>query len=140
MTIAIWITLVILTVFFIIVLSKDFIKHQNIEGVIHFAASKAVGESVQIPLQYYHNNISTLIYLLEEMAANSVNNFIFSSSCTVYGQADSMPITENAPFKTAESPYGNTKQIGEEIIADTTKASDLNACYNPAFCFCNGLG
>lgn len=104
-----------------------FIKHRNVDGVIHFAASKAVGESVQIPLQYYHNNISTLIYLLEEMADHKVMNFIFSSSCTVYGQADSMPITENAPFKTAESPYGNTKQIGEEIIADTTKASELNA-------------
>jgi UDP-glucose 4-epimerase len=104
-----------------------FIKHQNIEGVIHFAASKAVGESVQAPLKYYHNNISSLIYLLEEMATNTVTNFIFSSSCTVYGQAHSMPITENAPFKTAESPYGNTKQIGEEIIADTTKASELNA-------------
>jgi len=104
-----------------------FIRHQNIEGVIHFAASKAVGESVQIPLQYYHNNITSLIYLLEEMADNAVTSFIFSSSCTVYGQADTMPITENAPFKTAESPYGNTKQIGEEIIADTTKVSDLNA-------------
>ena len=104
-----------------------FIKHRNVDGVIHFAASKAVGESVQIPLQYYHNNISTLIYLLEEMAEHKVMNFIFSSSCTVYGQADSMPITENAPFKSAESPYGNTKQIGEEIIADTTKASKLNA-------------
>ena len=104
-----------------------FIKHRNVDGVIHFAASKAVGESVQIPLQYYHNNISTLIYLLEEMAEHKVMNFIFSSSCTVYGQADSMPITENAPFKSAESPYGNTKQIGEKIIKDTTKASKLNA-------------
>jgi len=107
---------------------KDFfIKHQNIEGVIHFAASKAVGESVQIPLHYYHNNISSLIYLLEEMDTKEVTNFIFSSSCTVYGQADIMPITESAPFRAAESPYGNTKQVGEEIIADTTKASDLNA-------------
>ena len=107
---------------------KDFFfKHKNIKGVIHFAASKAVSESVQIPLQYYHNNISSLIYLLEEMDTNEVTNFIFSSSCTVYGQADCMPITENAPFKKAESPYGSTKQIGEEIIADTTKASNLNA-------------
>lgn len=104
-----------------------FKKHQDIKGVIHFAASKAVGESVEKPLEYYHNNISTLIYLLEEMRANNVHNFIFSSSCTVYGQADAMPITEDAPFKTAESPYGNTKQIGEEIIFDTAKVSGLQA-------------
>jgi len=104
-----------------------FKKHNTIAGVIHFAASKAVGESVDKPLDYYHNNISTLIYLLEEMRANNINNIIFSSSCTVYGQADSMPITESAPFKPAESPYGNTKKMGEEIIFDTTKASDLNA-------------
>lgn len=104
-----------------------FKKYENIEGVIHFAASKAVGESVEKPLKYYHNNISSLIYLLEEMSAHNVHNFIFSSSCTVYGQADVMPITEKAPFKTAESPYGNTKQMGEEIIADTTKVSHLNA-------------
>lgn len=107
---------------------RQFFKsYPNIEGVIHFAASKAVGESVQNPLLYYHNNISSLIYLLEEIRSNKVNNFIFSSSCTVYGQADAMPITENAPFKPAESPYGNTKQIGEEIIADTAKATDLKA-------------
>tara|TARA_R110002073_G_scaffold279026_1_gene442867 strand:+ start:106079 stop:107092 length:1014 start_codon:yes stop_codon:yes gene_type:complete len=104
-----------------------FSKHKNIEGVIHFAASKAVGESVDKPLEYYHNNISSLIYLLEAMDSNSIANFIFSSSCTVYGQADRMPITETAPFKAAESPYGNTKQIGEEIISDTTKASNLQA-------------
>lgn len=104
-----------------------FRSYPDIEGVIHFAASKAVGESVQNPLLYYHNNISSLIYLLQEMHSNKVNNFIFSSSCTVYGQADAMPITENAPFKTAESPYGNTKQIGEEIIADTARATDLKA-------------
>ncbi|RPD97500.1 UDP-glucose 4-epimerase GalE [Aureibaculum marinum] len=108
-------------------IQEFFKKHQDVEGVIHFAASKAVGESVEKPLMYYHNNISTLIYLLEEMRTNKVNNFIFSSSCTVYGQADQMPITESAPFKTAESPYGNTKQIGEEIIADTSKVSDLKA-------------
>lgn len=103
-----------------------FKKHTDIEGIIHFAASKAVGESVEKPLKYYHNNITTLIYLLEEMAKHSVANFIFSSSCTVYGQADVMPITEKAPFKTAESPYGNTKQMGEEILEDATKASNLN--------------
>ena len=101
--------------------------NKNIDGIIHFAASKAVGESVEKPLEYYHNNISSLIYLLEEMRVNNITNFIFSSSCTVYGQADQMPITENAPFKTAESPYGNTKQIGEEIISDTSKVSKLQA-------------
>jgi UDP-glucose 4-epimerase len=107
---------------------KDFFKkYKNINGIIHFAASKAVGESVEKPLLYYHNNISSLIYLLEEMDVNNVHNFIFSSSCTVYGQADVMPITEEAPFKKAESPYGKTKQVGEGIISDTTKASQLNA-------------
>ena len=106
---------------------KFFQFHKNIDGVIHFAASKAVGESVEKPLLYYHNNISSLIYLLEEMEANSVSNFIFSSSCTVYGQADKMPITESAPFKPAESPYGNTKQMGEEITSDTSKVTGLKA-------------
>ena len=107
---------------------KTFFKsNKNIEGIIHFAASKAVGESVEKPLEYYHNNISSLIYLLEEMQNNNVSNFIFSSSCTVYGQADIMPITESAPFKPAESPYGNTKQIGEEIISDSSKVSNLRA-------------
>ncbi len=110
-----------------VALQQFFNNHKNIDGIIHFAASKAVGESVEKPLKYYHNNISTLIFLLEEMSANNVSNFIFSSSCTVYGQADSMPITESAPFKPAESPYGNTKQVGEEIIYDTTKSSDLKA-------------
>lgn len=104
-----------------------FNSYSTIDGIIHFAASKAVGESVEKPLEYYHNNISSLIYLLEEMNRHKLSNFIFSSSCTVYGQADTMPITEKAPFKPAESPYGNTKQIGEEIIADTTKATRLKA-------------
>ncbi len=108
-------------------IQQFFKTHTAIDGIIHFAASKAVGESVENPLKYYHNNISTLIYLLEEMNVNNVSNFIFSSSCTVYGQADSMPITESAPFKPAESPYGNTKKIGEEIISETTKASHLKA-------------
>ena len=106
---------------------KTFFANNEIDGVIHFAASKAVGESVQTPLEYYENNISSLVYILQEMRANKINNFIFSSSCTVYGQADELPITENAPIKPAESPYGNTKQIGEEIIKDTTKISDLKA-------------
>ena len=108
---------------------KDFfIRHQDIEGVIHFAASKAVGESVNEPLLYYENNLVTLIYILQELQKKERASFIFSSSCTVYGQADELPITENAPIKPAESPYGNTKQIGEEIIRDTCKiAAHLNA-------------
>ena len=104
----------------------NFFKKHSIDGVIHFAASKAVGESVEKPLLYYENNISTLIYLLEAMVENNVKNIIFSSSCTVYGQADELPITENAPIKPAESPYGNTKQIGEEILHDTARVADIN--------------
>ncbi len=99
-----------------------FRKYQDITGVIHFAASKAVGESVEKPLLYYENNLNTLIYLLQELKAYNKANFIFSSSCTVYGQADHLPIKETAPIKEAESPYGNTKQIGEEIIKDSCKA------------------
>ena len=98
-------------------------KHSEIAGVIHFAASKAVGESVENPLLYYENNINTLIFLLQELNKRECANIIFSSSCTVYGQADVMPITEAAPIKPAESPYGNTKQIGEAIINDTCKAN-----------------
>ncbi|WP_138432939.1 UDP-glucose 4-epimerase GalE [Winogradskyella algicola] len=101
-----------------------FEKHKDIVGVIHFAASKAVGESVKEPLMYYENNIGTLVYMLQEVSKLDKQNFIFSSSCTVYGQADELPITENAPIKPAESPYGNTKQIGEEIIRDTCKIND----------------
>jgi len=101
--------------------SEFFQKHNDIQGVIHFAASKAVGESVDNPLMYYENNINTLVYVLQELKKIEHSNFIFSSSCTVYGQADELPITENAPVKKAESPYGNTKQIGEEIIMDTCK-------------------
>ena len=100
-----------------------FKKHNDLKGVIHFAASKAVGESVKEPLMYYENNISTLVYILKEFKKMPFANFIFSSSCTVYGQADELPITENAPVKPAESPYGNTKQIGEEIIRDTCKVA-----------------
>lgn len=98
-----------------------FEKYPEINGVIHFAASKAVGESVENPLLYYENNLSTLIYLLKRLSKKEEANFIFSSSCTVYGQADTLPISEAAPVKQAESPYGNTKQIGEEIIKDTCK-------------------
>jgi len=100
-----------------------FDQYPDIEDVIHFAASKAVGESVTNPLLYYENNISTLVYLLHELNKKERSRFIFSSSCTVYGQADELPITEDAPVKKAESPYGNTKQIGEEIIQDTCKTN-----------------
>ncbi|WP_434037003.1 UDP-glucose 4-epimerase GalE [Formosa sp. 4Alg 33] len=108
---------------------QNFFKaHSDINGVIHFAASKAVGESVGNPLSYYENNINTLVYVLQELDKLKDANFIFSSSCTVYGQADELPITENAPVKPAESPYGNTKQIGEEIIKDSCKViPNLNA-------------
>ena len=107
---------------------RDFFqRYQDISGVIHFAASKAVGESVTNPLLYYENNISSLVYLLQELEKKEEAHFIFSSSCTVYGQADEMPIDENAPIKPAMSPYGNTKQIGEEIITDVSKVSNINA-------------
>jgi UDP-glucose 4-epimerase len=107
---------------------NDFFKrHADIEGVIHFAASKAVGESVVNPLLYYENNINALVYILQELEKKTTANLIFSSSCTVYGQAEIMPITEDSSVQTAISPYGNTKQIGEEIITDTAKATDINA-------------
>ncbi len=100
----------------------DFFKrHPGIRGIIHFAASKAVGESVREPLLYYENNLGSLVYLLQHLTMREPAHFIFSSSCTVYGQADQLPITEEAPVKPAESPYGNTKQIGEEIIRDTCR-------------------
>jgi len=107
---------------------KDFfIRYNNIEGVIHFAASKAVGESVNKPLLYYENNINALVYLLQEYKNLESSNFIFSSSCTVYGEPDVLPITEKAPIKPALSPYGNTKQIGEEILKDVCfKNSEFN--------------
>ena len=107
---------------------QDFFKrHADVTGVIHFAASKAVGESVEKPLLYYENNINTLIYLLQELQQKPEAHFIFSSSCTVYGQAETMPITESAAIQPAMSPYGNTKQIGEEIITDVAKVSGINA-------------
>ena len=107
---------------------QDFFKkHHDVSGVIHFAASKAVGESVENPLLYYENNINALVYILQELQQKEEANFIFSSSCTVYGQAEKMPITEDASIQIAMSPYGNTKQIGEEIITDVTKVTNINA-------------
>lgn len=99
-----------------------FQEFPDIQGIIHFAAYKAVGESVQQPLKYYKNNINSLLNLLEIMPQFEVKGIVFSSSCTVYGQPDILPVTENAPIKPAESPYGNTKQICEEIIKDNAKA------------------
>lgn len=104
-----------------------FEKHQDISGIIHFAASKAVGESVENPLLYYENNLSTLIYLLQACNNYTIENFIFSSSCTVYGEPDKLPINESAPIKKATSPYGNTKQISEEILNDSCKVSNLKS-------------
>lgn len=104
--------------------TRFFEEQQDIAGVIHFAASKAVGESVENPLLYYENNLNTLVYILQELQKKKQANFIFSSSCTVYGQADELPISEKAPVKKAESPYGNTKQIGEEIISDLCKVTE----------------
>lgn len=107
---------------------QDFFqKNHDISGVIHFAASKAVGESVGNPLLYYENNLNSLVYILQELKKLQNANFIFSSSCTVYGQAEIMPITENASVQAAMSPYGNTKQIGEEIIIDTAKVTSINS-------------
>jgi len=105
-------------------LTSDFVnQHPDISGVIHFAAYKAVGESVEQPLKYYHNNLFSLINLLNTFSDRSVN-FVFSSSCTVYGEPDQLPVTEMAPVKKAESPYGNTKQIAEEILSEVSGANN----------------
>ena len=109
-------------------LDAVFTKYKGIKAIIHFAASKAVGESVQKPLLYYRNNLVSLINLLELMPKHGVEGIVFSSSCTVYGQPDELPVTEKAPIKKAESPYGNTKQINEEIIRDTVASgAPINA-------------
>jgi UDP-glucose 4-epimerase len=99
-----------------------FSQHSDIVAVIHFAASKAVGESVQIPLHYYRNNLVSLINILECMKKYAIPNIVFSSSCTVYGQPDKLPVTEQTPRKDAESPYGNTKRVSEDILKDTIVA------------------
>jgi len=103
---------------------KDFFnEYTNLEAIIHFAASKAVGESVEKPLMYYHNNLNSLMNIMGCMNDFKVNNLVFSSSCTVYGQPDKLPVTEQTPRKEAESPYGNTKSICEDIIRDTVHAN-----------------
>ena len=118
-------------------LEAVFERNAGISAVIHFAASKAVGESVQKPLLYYRNNLVSLLNILELMGERNAPHLVFSSSCTVYGQPDVLPVTENAPVKPATSPYGNTKQIAEEIIRDAVYADDTLKCialryFNPA--------
>lgn len=104
------------------VLKKLFADYPDIKGIINFAASKAVGESMHKPILYYRNNLNTLLNLLDLMGPNGVKGIVFSSSCTVYGEPDENPVTEKAPIKKATSPYGNTKQISEEIITDVINA------------------
>jgi UDP-glucose 4-epimerase len=106
-------------------LEKFFSLNKDISAIIHFAAYKAVGESVNKPLEYYYNNLVSLVNLLRAMKHHIIPDLVFSSSCTVYGQPEKLPVTENAPLQPATSPYGNTKQIGEAIIKDTT-TSDKN--------------
>jgi len=106
-------------------LEMFFKKNKNISAIIHFAAYKAVGESVNKPLEYYRNNLMSLVNILDAMKHHSVPNLVFSSSCTVYGQPEKLPVAEDAPLQPATSPYGNTKQVGEAIIRDTT-VSDKN--------------
>ena len=112
-------------------LTDDFFsRHNDIKGIIHFAAHKAVGESVEQPIKYYRNNLDSLMNIIESMSKYNIHNLVFSSSCTVYGQPDAehLPVSEMAPIKKAESPYGNTKQIAEEIILESINAyKGLNA-------------
>ncbi|MDR0560912.1 MAG: UDP-glucose 4-epimerase GalE [Prevotellaceae bacterium] len=103
-------------------MERIFNQYSDIKAIIHFAASKAVGESVEKPLMYYRNNLVSLLNILELMSKYNCPNLVFSSSCTVYGQPDKLPVTEDAPVKAATSPYGNTKQIAEEIIRDAIHA------------------
>lgn len=113
----------------------DFFSKHSFDAIVHFAAYKAVGESLEKPLMYYQNNLGTLFNLLEATKLHKIDNFIFSSSCTVYGQADKMPITEDFPWKTAESPYAKTKQMCEEVLMDFVKANGNKVCalryFNP---------
>lgn len=122
---------------------EELFNSVQIDGVIHFAAYKAVGESVQKPLMYFKNNLNSLLNVLEQMQIHNVDHFIFSSSCTVYGQADEMPIDENAPIKKAESPYAKTKQMGEEILEDFVQAYHKNVVslryFNPVGAHPTGL-
>ncbi len=120
-----------------------FQENSNIEGIIHFAAFKAVGESVEKPLLYFENNLSSLINILKCAKEFHVPHFIFSSSCTVYGSPDKIPVTEQTPEKPAESPYGATKQMGEEIVKETTSATDMQSIllryFNPVGAYPSAL-
>ncbi|WP_068475566.1 UDP-glucose 4-epimerase GalE [Saccharicrinis aurantiacus] len=121
-----------------------FQKYTDIQAIIHFAAFKAVGESVQKPLEYYQNNVNSLINLLNGMKKYGVANMVFSSSCTVYGQPDKLPVTEETPRKEAESPYGNTKAICEDIMRDFCKVNEASNCialryFNPIGAHESGL-
>ena len=104
-----------------------FAKNKDIKAIIHFAAFKAVGESVQLPLKYYRNNLVSLMNILQGMGDNGIRNIVFSSSCTVYGQPEILPVKESSPIKIAASPYGNTKQISEEIITDFSINNDIQS-------------
>lgn len=114
-----------------------------IDAVIHFAAWKSVGESVQFPLKYYHNNITGLVNLLQIMEQQQIKNIVFSSSCSVYGNATQQPVTENTPLAKAESPYGNTKKIGENILEDASKTGHFKVAalryFNPIGAHNSGL-
>lgn len=107
--------------------SQFFRSHKDLDAVIHFAAYKAVGESVELPLKYYYNNLVSLINILEGMKENGIRNIVFSSSCTVYGQPETLPAREDTPIQKALSPYGNTKQISEEMITDTSVTANIQA-------------
>ncbi len=107
---------------------KDYFKNnKEIDAVIHFAAFKAVGESVREPMMYYRNNVTGMINLLEEMKENKISKLVYSSSCTVYGEADSLPVTEESEIKKAESPYGFTKQIGEQMLFDISETGEIHS-------------
>ncbi|MEP7229492.1 MAG: UDP-glucose 4-epimerase GalE [Ginsengibacter sp.] len=111
-----------------------FQENTDVEGIIHFAAYKSVGESVKFPLMYFENNLFSLINILKCVKEFNISNFIFSSSCTVYGGPDEIPVTENSPLKPAESPYGATKQMGEDIVKEVTNAQNrsiLLRYFNP---------
>lgn len=126
-----------------VALDRVFREERNIDGVIHFAAHKAVGASVEQPLKYYDNNLGSLVKLLQVMQEHGVERFVFSSSCTVYGQPKELPVTESSPLQPAESPYGRTKQFSEEIINDTAVAGKLQAVtlryFNPVGAHPSGL-
>lgn len=124
-------------------LRSCFQRHPDLAGAIHFAAYLLVGESVEDPVKYYHNNLFSTIHLLQCMKEFGVRPLVFSSSCTVYGNPDELPVSENAPVKPAVSPYGNTKKICEDILEDTAKAEDVDVIslryFNPIGAHESGL-